>query len=654
MAGAAETAAGHRAAHVVTYIIRRLIAAVVLLFVVSVDHLRDLLPGPAARPGRPPTTLAARYVGKSADRRRSTRTAERLGFTDPIYVQYGRFVKGIVVGATTTRAPTSTHCPAPVLRLLLHHPAAVWPELLDRLPGHALAGHRRRRSSGWSAGSSIGVLSALRRGHALRPRRDELALAGVSLPIFFTGLLVAGVLQLQAGWIFPHGGTYIPFTENPLAWAHDLFLPWITLAFLFAALYARLTRAGMLETMSEDYIRTARAKGLRGAHGGRQARPARGADPDRHHLRPGPRPAARRRDPHRDDFSLPRPRQVRRRRRSTTTTCPRSSGVTLLAAFFIVIANLSSTCSTPSSTRECGLRDLPTSERRRRRRRARERRVPRRARPAGPLPDRRRPGQGRRRALVHASSGARPSASSASPAPASASPAWPSWACTTGATPQITGEIRLDGEELVGAAAEHGPRSCAASKMAMIFQDPLSALHPFYTVGTRSSRRTGSTTTSRKTGAAQARDRDARPGRHPAAGAPVDDYPHQFSGGMRQRAMIAMALACDPELLIADEPTTALDVTVQAQILDLIRDLQQEFDSAVIIITHDLGVVAELADDILVMYAGRVRRVRHAPSDIFDAARAPVHLGPARLDAAAATGDADRAAACRSRAPRRA
>jgi peptide/nickel transport system ATP-binding protein len=173
----------------------------------------------------------------------------------------------------------------------------------------------------------------------------------------------------------------------------------------------------------------------------------------------------------------------------------------------------------------------------------------------------------------------------------------------------MSGEVWLDGEELVAAPKDH-VRRLRGQKMAMIFQDPLSSMHPQYKIGAqiveayRIHNDVSKAVAHRR--AIELLDRVGIP--EPTSR--VNDYPHQFSGGMRQRAMIAMALSCDPQLLIADEPTTALDVTVQAQILDLIRDLQKEFGSAVIVITHDLGVVAELADDILVMYAGRA--VEHA------------------------------------------
>jgi peptide/nickel transport system ATP-binding protein len=173
-----------------------------------------------------------------------------------------------------------------------------------------------------------------------------------------------------------------------------------------------------------------------------------------------------------------------------------------------------------------------------------------------------------------------------------------------GGRAQITGEVWLDGDELVEASPEF-VRKLRGQKMAMIFQDPLSAMHPFYKVGAQIME---AYRIHNDVSKAQARVRAIelldRVG-IPEPTRRVDAYPHEFSGGMRQRAMIAMALACNPHLLIADEPTTALDVTVQAQILDLIRDLQSEFGSAVIIITHDLGVVAELADDLLVMYGGK-------------------------------------------------
>ncbi|WP_350275915.1 ABC transporter ATP-binding protein [Kribbella sp. HUAS MG21] len=190
---------------------------------------------------------------------------------------------------------------------------------------------------------------------------------------------------------------------------------------------------------------------------------------------------------------------------------------------------------------------------------------------------------------------------------------------------RITGEVILDGQDLISASRE-AVRRLRGKRMAMIFQDPLSAMHPFYTVGHQiveayRVHNDVSKGVARKH-AIEMLDRVGipQPDRR------VDAYPHQFSGGMRQRAMIAMALSCDPDLLIADEPTTALDVTVQAQILDLIRDLQREFNSAVIIITHDLGVVAELADDIQVMYAGRAVEYGTA-EDIFDRPQHPYTWG---------------------------
>ncbi|TCO50117.1 peptide/nickel transport system ATP-binding protein [Kribbella antiqua] len=192
-------------------------------------------------------------------------------------------------------------------------------------------------------------------------------------------------------------------------------------------------------------------------------------------------------------------------------------------------------------------------------------------------------------------------------------------------TARISGEIYLDGEELVSASPAE-VRALRGKRMAMIFQDPLSAMHPYYTVGNQiiEAYRVHNHV-SKQVARKHAIEMLDRVG-IPQPEKRVDAYPHQFSGGMRQRAMIAMALSCDPDLLIADEPTTALDVTVQAQILDLIRDLQREFNSAVIIITHDLGVVAELADDIQVMYAGRAVEYSSA-EDIFDRPQHPYTWG---------------------------
>jgi peptide/nickel transport system permease protein len=241
------------------YIVRRLLWAVVTLFVLSVVTFSIFYLVPRLG-GATPETLAARYVGRAATAETVHLTAERLGLLDPVPVQYWHWVKAIFVGAEYDYGQGTEHCPAPCLGYSFITRQPVGPELLDRAPvtislvvGASLL---------WLvAGVSVGVLSALRRGTVFDRAAMGIALAGVSLPIFFTGLVALAIFSYRLRVTAP-GGHYVPITENPAQWAYSLLLPWITLAFLFSAAYARLTRAGMLETMSEDYIRTARAKGL--------------------------------------------------------------------------------------------------------------------------------------------------------------------------------------------------------------------------------------------------------------------------------------------------------------------------------------------------------------------------------------------------------
>ncbi len=190
----------------------------------------------------------------------------------------------------------------------------------------------------------------------------------------------------------------------------------------------------------------------------------------------------------------------------------------------------------------------------------------------------------------------------------------------------VAGRVVFDGEDLL-ALPTHAMRAIRGNRIGMIFQEPMTSLNPVFTVGDQITEAMhahdrSASKAALRTRAIAALDRV----RIPAAAWRFDDYPHQMSGGMRQRVMIAMALSCDPDLLIADEPTTALDVTVQAQILDLLRDLQAQSGMAIILITHDLGVVAEMADEVAVMYAGRVVE-RASGTAIFDDPQHPYTLG---------------------------
>ena len=242
----------------VTFIIRRLIATVFLLIVVSMVTYAVFFLIPRLA-GQNTYQLATQYVGRNPTRAAVLDIEQKLGLNEPIYVQYGRFIRGLVFGEHYNAGTSTTYCPPPCFGYSFKSEQPVWPQMVSSMPvtislaiGAAIL---------WLVGGvAIGVVSALRRGTLFDRFSMGVALAGVSLPIFFTGLLSLALFSYK--WpIFPNV-TFVPFTQNPALWARNLVLPWVTLAFLYAALYARLTRAGMLETMSEDYIRTARAKGL--------------------------------------------------------------------------------------------------------------------------------------------------------------------------------------------------------------------------------------------------------------------------------------------------------------------------------------------------------------------------------------------------------
>ncbi|WP_431042039.1 ABC transporter permease [Streptomyces sp. P1-3] len=237
------------------YIIRRLVTVVVMLLVVTLATFGVFFMVPKLT-GTDPALM---YVGKNSDKASVEGTRKKLGLDEPVLVQYGEFVKGIAVGRDYDDGVEVTHCPAPCFGYSFKTEQEVWPLLKDRLPVTAsLAGGAAVL---WLIGGvGVGIVSALKRGTVWDRAAMIGALAGVSLPIYFTGLLSLAIFSYQLGWT---SAEYVPFMEDPGGWFSNLMLPWVTLAFLYAAMYARLTRATMLEVMGEDYIRTARAKGLK-------------------------------------------------------------------------------------------------------------------------------------------------------------------------------------------------------------------------------------------------------------------------------------------------------------------------------------------------------------------------------------------------------
>ena len=242
----------------IAFIVRRLFTPIFLLLVVSLITFAIFFLIPRLA-GQNAYELATQYVGRNPTRAAILQIEQKLGLNAPLYLQYGRFVKAIVVGTHYNSGSSVTYCPPPCFGYSFRSQQPVWPQMTSALP--VTLSLAIGASVLWLVGGvTIGVISALRRGTFFDRFSMAVALAGVSLPIFFTGLIALELFSYK--WALFPNVQYVNLTSNPLLWARNLVLPWITLAFLYAALYARLTRSTMLETMSEDYIRTARAKGL--------------------------------------------------------------------------------------------------------------------------------------------------------------------------------------------------------------------------------------------------------------------------------------------------------------------------------------------------------------------------------------------------------